>query len=116
KERSKEMSTTNRSTNIILLTTFVIALLLMSSMVVLAGKDYYAMLGVSRDSSPSDIKRAYRKLSLQFHPDKNPEAGDKYVELTQAYEVLSDADKRRIYDQHGEEGLSRQQGGGGGGF
>eukprot|EP01132_Coremiostelium_polycephalum_P006843 gene6843-8487_t len=71
------------------------------------GKDYYELLGISRDSSPSDIKRAYRKLALKYHPDKNPgkEAQDKYSELSGAYEILSDPEKRRIYDQYGEEGL-----------
>lgn len=74
---------------------------------VYGGRDYYDILGVSRDSDASHIKKAYRKLSLQYHPDKNPgeENQKKFVELANAYEVLSDPDKRRIYDQYGEEGL-----------
>jgi len=81
-----------------------------------AGKDYYEILGVSRDASPQKIKRAYRELSLKWHPDKNPgiqEASKKFMEIGNAYEVLSDENKRRIYDQYGEEGL--KQGGSGGG-
>jgi len=80
-----------------------------------AGKDYYEMLGVSRDASPQKIKRAYRELSLKWHPDKNPgnqEASKKFMDIGNAYEVLSDESKRRIYDQYGEEGL--KQGGSGG--
>jgi len=67
-----------------------------------AGKDYYEMLGVSRDASPQKIKRAYRELSLKWHPDKNPgnqEASKKFMDIGNAYEVLSDESKRRIYDQ-----------------
>jgi len=82
---------------------------------ILAGRDYYEILGINRDASPSEIKRAYRKLSIKYHPDKNPEQGDKYIEISTAYETLSDTEKRRIYDQYGEEGL-KQGGGGGGGF
>lgn len=72
------------------------------------GKDYYKILGVQRDASQKQIKKAYRELSLKYHPDKNPgdsEAAEKFVELGNAYEVLSDEEKRRIYDQYGEEGL-----------
>jgi DnaJ-related protein SCJ1 len=73
-----------------------------------AGKDYYAILGVSKNASIREIKKAYRELSLKWHPDKNkgnPEAEEKFVEISNAYEVLSDEDKRRKYDQFGEEGL-----------
>jgi molecular chaperone DnaJ len=74
-------------------------------------KDYYAVLGVGRDAAVDEIKKAYRKLALQYHPDRNP--GDKSAEesfklATEAYEVLCDADKRRAYDQYGEEGLRSQ--------
>jgi len=72
---------------------------------VFAGKDYYQVLGVSRDADIRQIKKAYRELSLKYHPDKNPDGGDKFVEIGNAYDVLSDEDKRRIYDQYGEEGL-----------
>jgi len=83
---------------------------------VYGGKDYYSVLGVARDASPSQIKKSYRELSLKYHPDKNPgdkTAADKFVEIGNAYEVLSDEEKRRIYDQYGEDGLKQ---GGGGGF
>ncbi|CAN2042330.1 chaperone protein DnaJ [Candidatus Magnetomoraceae bacterium gMMP-15] len=71
-------------------------------------KDYYEILGVSRDTSESDIKARYRKLALKYHPDRNPgdkEAEDKFKEASEAYEVLHDPQKRRIYDQYGHEGL-----------
>ncbi|RUP46320.1 hypothetical protein BC936DRAFT_147091 [Jimgerdemannia flammicorona] len=89
--------------------------LLAMVLVVAAGRDYYKILGVSPGSSKRDIKKQYKTLSKKYHPDKNPgnkEAEDKFVELAEAYEVLADDDKRRIYDQYGEDGL-KQQGGGG---
>lgn len=67
-------------------------------------KDYYAILGVSRDADLETIKRAYRRLALQYHPDKNPgnrEAEERFKEISQAYEVLSDPEKRRQYDLFG---------------
>ena len=66
-------------------------------------KDYYKILGVSRDASAEDIKRAYRKLARQFHPDKNKAKGaeDKFKEANEANEVLSDPKKRQAYDQLG---------------
>jgi len=70
-----------------------------------ASKDFYKILGVARDASSKEIKKAYRDLSLKYHPDKNPEHADKFVEISNAYEVLYDEEKRRIYDQYGEEGL-----------
>jgi molecular chaperone DnaJ len=79
----------------------------------MAQKDYYAVLEVPRDASPEDVKKAYRKLALQHHPDRNPgdkQAEEKFKSATEAYEVLSDPDKRRIYDQYGESGLRGQQG------
>lgn len=79
-------------------------------------KDYYGVLEVGRDAAVEDIKKSYRKLALQYHPDRNP--GDKAAEerfkaITEAYEVLSDPDKRRTYDQFGAEGLKQQPGFGG---
>lgn len=79
---------------------------------------FYDLLGVSPDANDAQIKKAYRKQALKFHPDKNPseEAADKFKELTVAYEILSDSQKRDIYDQLGEEGLSGGGAGGAGGF
>uniref|UniRef100_A0A3Q2ID32 DnaJ heat shock protein family (Hsp40) member B6 n=1 Tax=Equus caballus TaxID=9796 RepID=A0A3Q2ID32_HORSE len=78
--------------------------------------DYYEVLGVQRHASAEDIKKAYRKLALKWHPDKNPEnkeeAERKFKQVAEAYEVLSDAKKRDLYDKYGKEGLN---GGGGGG-
>lgn len=81
------------------------------------GKDYYKILGVSKTATEEELKKAYRKLALKYHPDKNksPNAEEKFKELAEAYEVLSDKRKRDIYDQVGEEGLKAGAGGGGGG-
>lgn len=71
--------------------------------------DYYKVLEVTRDANQDEIKKAYRKKALQFHPDKNPgdaTAEKRFKEISEAYEVLSDANKRQIYDQYGKEGLS----------
>jgi molecular chaperone DnaJ len=71
-------------------------------------RDYYEILGVARDASQADLKKAYRKLAINYHPDKNPgnkEAEDKFKEAAEAYEVLSDGNKRQIYDQFGHRGL-----------
>ncbi|QLQ78952.1 hypothetical protein HG537_0B02990 [Torulaspora globosa] len=78
---------------------------------------FYDLLGVSPSAGDSEIKKAYRKAALKYHPDKNPseEAAEKFKEVSSAYEVLSDSQKREIYDQFGEEGLSGG-GAGAGGF
>ncbi|KAK7887078.1 hypothetical protein WMY93_026699 [Mugilogobius chulae] len=75
-----------------------------------AGKDFYKVLGVASDSNEDEIKKAYRKLALKFHPDKNSdaEAEDKFKEIAEAYEILTDPKKKTIYDQFGEEVTSRQ--------
>lgn len=84
--------------------------------------DYYALLGVSRSAGKDEIKSAYRKLALKFHPDRNKgsaEAEERFKEVTRAYEVLTDEEKRRHYDQFGAEGLNSGAGFGegfGGGF
>lgn len=82
----------------------------------IAGKSYYDILQVSKGASDEQIKRAYRKLALKYHPDKNQgneEANKRFAEINNAYEVLSDSEKRGIYDRYGEEGLKQHAAGGG---
>lgn len=82
-------------------------------------RDYYEVLGVSKSASAEEIKKAYRKLAIKYHPDKNPddkEAEEKFKEAAEAYEVLSDANKKARYDQFGHAGMSGGAGGFGGGF
>ena len=83
-------------------------------------RDYYEVLGVGRDATPDQIKKAYRKLALQYHPDRNPgdkAAEEKFKEAAEAYDVLSDDKKRQMYDQYGHSmGPQGFPGGGGGAY
>ena len=82
-------------------------------------RDYYEVLGVSKDAGADDIKKAYRKMAMKYHPDRNPgdkEAEEKFKEVGEAYEVLSDADKKARYDQYGFAGVDPNFGAGGGGY
>src|SRR6202158_1141958 len=83
----------------------------------MAKRDTYKVLDVARNASEADMKKAYRRLAMKFHPDRNPGdkgAEDKFKEAKEAYEVLSDASKRSIYDQHGHAGIEATRQGGGG--
>ena len=84
---------------------------------VFAGKDYYDLLGVSRRADKAELKKAYRQLARKYHPDvnKDPGAEDTFKEISNAYEVLTDDQKRSIYDQYGEAGLKSMGGMGGAG-
>lgn len=81
----------------------------------MAKRDYYEVLGVDRSTGPEDLKKAYRKLAVKFHPDKNPgdkSAEDKFKELGEAYEILNDPQRRAAYDQFGHAAFDRRAGGG----
>ncbi len=86
----------------------------------MAKRDFYEILGVNRDASDEDIKKAYRKLAMKHHPDRNPDnpkSEEQFKEAKEAYEILSDGQKRAAYDQYGHAGVDQQAGGGGtGGF
>jgi len=76
---------------------------------------FYDLLGVQPGADDNSLKKAYRKLAMKYHPDKNPDAGEKFKEISMAYEVLSNPEKRKLYDQAGEQGI-KEGGQGGGGF
>ena len=82
-------------------------------------RDYYEVLGVGRNASADEIKKAYRKAAIKYHPDKNPgdkEAEEKFKEAAEAYDVLSNPEKKARYDQFGHAGMDGAAGGGFGGF
>ncbi|MEX2567312.1 MAG: molecular chaperone DnaJ [Cyclobacteriaceae bacterium] len=85
----------------------------------MAKRDYYEILGISKNASPEEVKKAYRKMALKYHPDKNQgdnAAEDKFKEAAEAYEVLSNPEKKQRYDQFGHQGLAGNGGFGGGGM
>ncbi len=82
-------------------------------------RDYYEILGVSKSADAKEIKKAYRKLAIKYHPDKNPDnkaSEEKFKEAAEAYDVLSSAEKRQKYDQFGHAGMGGHAGGGFGGM
>ena len=85
----------------------------------MAKRDYYEVLGVEKNASDDEIKKAYRKLAIKYHPDRNPDdakAEEKFKEAAEAYSILSDPQKRQQYDQFGFNGPNMGDGGFGGGF
>lgn len=102
---------------------YVLSALLILATTVRAAEDFYKILGIQRSATPKEIKKAYRAQSLKFHPDKNKAEGasEKFAEIAYAYEVLTDEEKKEVYDRHGEDGLKQHEerggrGGGHGGF
>src|SRR5437763_17136503 len=81
-------------------------------------RDYYEILGVSRSATEDDVKKAYRKLALKYHPDRNPEdrheAEERFKEISEAYQVLSDAERRSLYDRFGHAAFAQGAPGGAG--
>ena len=108
---------TVKMTGLKMLSTLAVFVLFLASDV-LGGRDFYKILGVNRRADTNTIKKAYRKLAKELHPDKNPddpEADEKFKDLGVAYETLKDKDLRKIYDQGGEEALQKNERNGGGG-
>lgn len=106
KSFNKTKSTKSTSILLLLLTAFCLLT------TILCGEDYYKILGISRDASEKEVKKAFRSLSLKYHPDRNKgnqEAADMYLKINQAYETLTDPEKKKIYDIYGEEGLNQEQ-------
>ena len=92
--------------------THLLSLILLFAILALSAEDYYKLLGVSRSADERELKRAYRKLSKKFHPDKNPnneDAAKKFVEISDAYDALSQPELRKIYDQYGHDGLEQHK-------
>jgi DnaJ homolog subfamily B member 11 len=88
-----------------------VLLLIISSDFTLANRDFYKILKISKSASTNEVKKAYRKLAKELHPDKNkddPNASEKFSDLSAAYEVLSDEDKRKLYDRCGEECVKKE--------
>jgi len=82
-------------------------LIFLFSIQIYAEDYYYRVLELNQDATESDIKKAFRRLSIKYHPDKNPgdqESAQKYLEVNKAYEILTDAEKKQLYDLYGEEG------------
>ena len=82
----------------------------------MAKRDFYEILGVSQNATKEELKKAYRKMAIKYHPDKNPDddsAEDKFKEAAEAYEVLNDQNKRARYDQYGHAGMGGASGGSG---
>src|SRR5512139_2809822 len=85
----------------------------------MAKRDYYEILGVNRDASEEELKKSYRRLAMKHHPDRNPDnpkAEEAFKEAKEAYEILSDPNKRAAYDQYGHAGVDPSTGAAGGGF
>ena len=85
----------------------------------MSDRDYYEVLGVGKDASADDIKKAYRRMAMKYHPDRNPGdkvAEEKFKEIGEAYAVLSDDQKRAAYDRYGKAGVDPSAAGGPGGF
>lgn len=89
--------------------TFLLLFLIVSVSYVLAALDYYKVLGVHKSASERDIKRAYRKRAQKIHPDKHPDKHQEFIDLSDAYQTLSDPETRKIYDRYGVDGVKKHQ-------